>query len=153
MLTFKEYILLEDRVNWNEYGSWINSKTREVLEVEKMEYHELDMRKYIIKNHPKVIKWLNNDEKLNVVQLYDKKYKYANEWALANGWVRLVHDTGIDLSLQGSIKNIKKIWRMIAKNAMDLVLYVDLRGKGQPFEGGDFDMTNPKQRNKWLKHM
>ena len=146
MLTFKEYILLEDRVNWNEYGSWINSKTRKVLEVEP-EQHENDMDEYIKKNHPKIFK----KSKTGYGE-YDKKHDLANEWALDNGWVRLVH-SGAAMSIQGSIKNIKKIWRMIAKNAMKLMLYIDLDGKSQPFDHDTFDMTNPKQRNKWLKHM
>ena len=148
MLTFKEYILLEGRVNWNEYGSWINSKTREVLDVEN-EQHENDMDEYIKKNHPKIFK----KSKTGYGE-YDKKYDLANEWALDNGWVRLIHkDYEDSMNIQGSIKNIKKIWRMIAKNAMKLMLYIDLDGKSQPFDHDTFNMALPKERNKWLKHM
>ena len=67
MLTFKEYILLEGRVNWNEYGSWINSKTREVLDVEN-EQHENDMDEYIKKNHPKFLKSLPADIRQNMIK-------------------------------------------------------------------------------------
>ncbi len=147
MKTFKEYILLEGRVNWNEYGSWINSKTREVLEVE-LEQHENDMAEYIKKNHPEVIKWIGRSA------LSYGKHSLAYEWALDNGWVRLIHkDYEDSMNIQGSIKNIKKIWRMIAKNAMKLTLYIDLDGKSQPFASDSFNMTLPKERNKWLKHM
>ena len=152
MKTFKEYILLEGRVNWNEYGSWINSKTREVLEVE-LEQHENDMAEYIKKNHPKVIKWL--PKAFVPTALSYGKHFLAYEWALDNGWVRLIHkDYEDSMNIQGSIKNIKKIWRMIAKNAMKThTLYIDLDGKSQPFETDYFNMTLPKERNKWLKHM
>lgn len=151
MLTFKEYILLEDRVNWNEYGSWINSKTREVLEVE-LEQHENDMDEYIKKNHPKVIKWL--PKAFVPTALNYGKHDLATDWAIDNDWVRLVHkDYGDAMAIQGSIKNIKKIWRMIAKNAMKLMLYIDLDGKSQPFDHDTFNMTNPKERNKWLRYM
>ena len=99
MISFKEYILLEDRVNWNEYGSWINSKTREVLEVE-LEQHENDMDEYIKKNHPKII---NHPAEYG-------KHDLATDWAIDNDWVRLVHkDYGDAMNIQGSIKNIKKI--------------------------------------------
>ena len=42
---------------------------------------------------------------------------------------------------------------MIAKNAMKLMLYIDLDGKSQPFDHDTFNMTNPKERNKWLRYM
>ena len=147
MLTFKEYILLEDRVNWNEYGSWINSKTREVLEVE-LEQHENDMDEYIKKNHPKII---NHPAEYG-------KHDLATDWAIDNDWVRLAHHkyawpSGKSISIQGSIKNIKKMWRMIAKKAMKLTLDIDLDGSSQPFASNSFDMTSPKERNEWLRYM
>ena len=147
MLTFKEYILLEGRVNWNEYGSWINSKTREVLEVE-LEQHENDMDEYIKKNHPKIFK----KSKTGYGE-YDKKHELAKEWALDNGWVRLVQSDSANIEIQGSIKNIKKIWRMIAKKAVKLTLNIDLDGSNQPFASDSFDMTLPKERNEWLRYM
>jgi len=148
MISFKEYILLEGRVNWNEYGSWINSKTREVLEVE-LEQHDNDMAEYIKKNHPEVIKKSFFSHRIKY-----GKHSLAYEWALDNGWVRLIHkDYEDSMNIQGSIKNIKKIWRMIAKNAMKTTLYIDLDGKSQPFESDSFNMTLPKERDKWLEHM
>ena len=140
MLTFKEYILLEGRVNWNEYGSWINSKTREVLDVVTEQGHGDIMDE-----------WLK-EKKLDP---RGNKASFSSiNWAMHNGWVRLIHKDHEDsMNIQGSIKNIKKIWRMIAKNAMKLTLYIDLDGKSQPFASDSFNMTLPKERNEWLKHM
>jgi len=40
MKTFKQYILLEDKVNYKKYGSWINAKTREVIGVDSFQHEE-----------------------------------------------------------------------------------------------------------------
>ena len=158
MLTFKEYILLEDRVNWSKYGSWINAKTREVLDVDDQE-HEDVMHDYIVKKHPKIIKKIGEWRPGEDMMTYDGEIS-ANEWAIDNDWVRLVHKSGLwsfqgDMALQGNIKNIKKMWRMIAKKAMKSILDIDLsrRGGARPFASKSFNMTLPKERNKWLKHM
>ena len=144
MLTFKEYILLEDRVNWSKYGSWINAKTREVLDVGEEEHNK------------KMIQWMDNNGKT----LKKGFVGNATDWAIDNDWVRLVHKSGLwsfqgDMYLQGSIENIKKMWRMIAKKAMKSTLDIDLsrRGGARPFASKSFNMTLPKERNKWLKHM
>jgi len=150
MLTFKEYFLSEDRVNWNKYGSWINAKTREVLDVNGQE-HEDVMHNYIAKKHSKIIKKIGEWRPGEDMMTYDGEIS-ANEWAIDNGWVRLVHQTR-SISIHGSIKNIKKIWRMVAKKAMKLTLNIDLDGSNQPFASDSFNMTLPKERNKWLKHM
>ena len=138
MLTFKEYILLEGRVNWNEYGSWINSKTREVLDVVTEQGHGDIMDG-----------WLK-EKKLDP---RGNKASFSSiKWALQNGWVRLVHGTA-SVNLQGSIKSIKKIWRMIAKKAVKLTLNIDLDGSNQPFASDSFNMDLPKERNNWLRYM
>ena len=139
MLTFKEYILLEDKVNYKKYGSWINSKTREVIDVDSFQHKEemytwvADQPEGKLKNLPRAAAGLI-------------------EWAINNGWVRVIHD-GNDYSLQGDIKNIKKIWRMVAGQFSKQWLSVDLDGSNQPFESDSFDMTNPKERNNWLRYM
>ena len=154
MLTFKEYILLEDRVNWSKYGSWINAKTREVLDVDDQE-HEDVMHDYIVKKHPKIIKKIGEWRPGEDMMTYDGEIS-ANEWAIDNDWVRLAHhsySSSMSISIQGSIKNIKKMWRMIAKKAMKLTLDIDLDGSSQPFASNSFDMTLPKERNEWLRYM
>ena len=140
MLTFKEYFLLEDRVNWSKYGSWINAKTREVLDVDEQEHNK------------KMIKWMDNNGKT----LKKGFVGNATDWAIDNDWVRLAHhsySSSMSISIQGSIKNIKKMWRMIAKKAMKLTLDIDLDGSSQPFASDSFDMTLPKERNEWLRYM
>ena len=42
---------------------------------------------------------------------------------------------------------------MIAKKAVKLTLNIDLDGSNQPFASDSFNMTLPKERNKWLKYM
>ena len=145
MLTFKEYILLEDRVNWSKYGSWINAKTREVLDVDEQEHNK------------KMIQWMDDNGKT----LKKGFVGNATDWAIDNDWVRLAHHkyawpSGKSISIQGSIKNIKKMWRMIAKKAMKSILDIDLSrrdGGSQPFASNSFDMTLPKERNEWLRYM
>ena len=139
MKTFKQYILLEDKVNYKKYGSWINSKTREVIDVDSFQHKEemytwvADQPEGKLKNLPRAAAGLI-------------------EWAMNNGWVRVVHD-GNDYSLQGDIKNIKKIWIMVARQFSKQWLSVDLAGSNQPFVSDSFDLTNPKERNKWLRYM
>ena len=142
MLTFKEYFLSEDRVNWSKYGSWINAKTREVLDVDEQEHNK------------KMIQWMDDNGKT----LKKGFIGNATDWAIDNDWVRLAHHkyawpSGKSISIQGSIKNIKKMWRMIAKKAMKLTLDIDLDGSSQPFASNSFDMTLPKERNEWLRYM
>ena len=145
MKTFKEYFLSEDRVNWSKYGSWINAKTREVLDVDEQEHNK------------KMIQWMNDNGKT----LKKGFIGNATDWAIDNDWVRLAHHkyawpSGKSISIQGSIKNIKKMWRMIAKKAMKSILDIDLSrrdGGSQPFASNSFDMTLPKERNEWLRYM
>ena len=149
MQTFKEYFLSEDRVAWNKYGSWINAKTREVLDVDSRE-HEDVMHDYIVKKHPKIIKKIGEWRPGEDMMTYDGEIS-ANEWALDNDWVRIVHRG--DISLHGSIQNIKKIWKMIIRKAIKTTLHIDLDGKSQPFRSDSFDMSLPKERNEWLGYM
>jgi len=136
MKTFKQYILLEDKVNYKKYGSWINSKTREVLNVSDFKHADV------------MWDWMSDNGEGGK----DALRLGSTGWAKKNGWVRVVHD-GNDYSLDGTIKDIKKIWLMVARQFSKQWLSVDLDGSNQPFASDSFDMTNPKERNEWLRYM
>ena len=157
MKTFKEYILLEDKVNYKKYGSWINSKTREVIDVDNFQHKEemytwvADQPEGKLKNLPRAA------AAAAAAGAQQRPLPSASsagliEWAINNGWVRVIHD-GNDYSLQGDIKNIKKIWIMVARQFSKQWLSVDLAGSNQPFVSDSFDLTNPKERNEWLRYM
>lgn len=137
MLTFGEY-LVEERINYNVYGSWINAKTREVLSVKDFQHNEV-MNKWISKQPEGKLKDL------------PKFASRLSGWAKENGWVRVVHD-GNDYNLDGEFKDIKKIWRMVAKQFMKQWLSVDLYGSG-PFKAKTFNLEDPKERNEWLGYV
>tara|TARA_Y100000310_G_scaffold332047_1_gene406828 strand:- start:3984 stop:4418 length:435 start_codon:yes stop_codon:yes gene_type:complete len=100
MLTFKEF-LLEAKINPSSYGSWINPDNT-IIDVSPNGGHADAIRDW------------GTDEGIKDDDLIMKTYT----WAFDNNWVRITHNKWKSLSVQGSEKNIKKIWKHIRGLAM-----------------------------------
>ena len=141
MLTFLQF-LNEARVPWDEYGSWVNSKTKEVLGVKFQDHAMIMHDKMPTKERSKIPYW--------------DSYK----WAWKNNWVRLTHGTAVgelaknQVGIQGDIKDIRKIWRLIAREAMkSSAVIIDTEGQNQPFMYANFDLSDRPDKNKLLGYM
>ena len=131
MISFKE-CRAEGRVNWGTYGSWINAKTKEVLDVPD-ESHEKVMISYL------------KDKGLPV----PKPVAFANvvsDGAIRNGWVRLIH--GWDTAqINGGLKEIKMIIPMIRKRIQKSWVYLDVVGNSKLT--GEYYLADRDQRKRF----
>ena len=133
MLTFLEFVELDEgRINWDEYGSWISAKTREVLDVE----HQ---------NHRNVLGDYAEDRGIDMGGSFMK-------WAVKNNWVKVTHNTDTSFGIAGNTKDVKKVWRMVASRAMkSWQVALDLRdGPNRDWQGSLFDIRKIEQKNKLL---
>lgn len=85
--------------NENEYGSWINTKTENILSV-PFEKHRAVMLDYM-EDHG-----IKNEEPYN--------------WAFKNGWIKLTHFKRNEIDISGYYNNIKKIWRDLCPQLLRL---------------------------------
>lgn len=118
----------------NIYGSWIDTETNEIIPVPKS-HHWYLMKRYNIEMR---------DEYQD--DLTDSHYQRAYN----DGLIRIVHETGPFLEIQGTLAGIKKAWKFIRPTAMQKrSIFIDFSDSESDFK--EFNL--PQDRTRLIQFM
>ncbi len=143
-----EFIIQEAFYLDGDYGTWIDTKTNEIIDVEShIDYLTLRYENRETEFGAPYI--VNGDE---VEEYPEEHYDKLYQRAFKEGLVRTVHDPYGTINISGTAKALKKAWKFIRSRAIsEETVYVSIvKGLNKH---KDYDFELPEDKRKLIKLM